>query len=266
MIGLGLSLGVVSLFIYEFDFPAVYADMTDAKYYEWTEQTFDTAPTKIVFDADDANITLKPNAADAEIFVVKYYKHSKLSKITETFESGNYSLQIGTKFSLRQSWPTNKYRTVKIYVPGSFNGEIDIKNHNGVIEVKDISAEKINLEAYNGAIKMTGCTAPLLTIKNHNGQVKLTGISADSINVEIHDGSLSAANCVTAHLNAKTHNGKNDVSLIGSPAEYRMDFITHNGKSKLGGDKISGMHNSHITDKTVRLETYDGNNYLDFTK
>ncbi len=257
----GFALSVFALVLYRFDFEAVFADMTQKNNYELIESSHSGVLNEISVILD--NESIKINTHDGEDILIKYYKHNRLSIITDSFEDGKLVFKMASKWSFIQTWRISEYRTVELLLPNSFSGELKLLIYNGFININNLTLSNLAIENYNGTITVDDCTATNLSSISRNGKILISNTTSENIALTCYNGAITVAKCTVTNLNIINYNGINNVELIGSANDYKIELIHGNGASFLNGNIANGTV-SWGENGNIYMKVSNGGNYLRF--
>jgi DUF4097 and DUF4098 domain-containing protein YvlB len=245
MIVLGLAGGVGALAMYEFDFDAIYADISHEKYFTAVTETVDVGTINSIYiSAHNEDIIIKSTASTE--FKLSYYKHKYYSKVEYSSDNDTLHFEMKEKWAFRLLYfPKEKYSQVVLEVPTSFAGSAKIVLYNGDISSSDVGYTDFEITSYNGDIYIGESDCGHLDVTSYNGDVHAHNVSVNS-------------------MRAESYNGNNYVDIVGSKADYNIRMSSDNGKSYLDGGSFSGFLNNSRPDNLIELKTHNGNNHLTF--
>ncbi|MDR0462534.1 MAG: hypothetical protein LBG88_04390 [Christensenellaceae bacterium] len=252
---LGLSLGIIGLFVYQFDFTKIHADATQEKYYTEQTKTF-TATDKITIDVADLKVTV--TATSEPEFCITYYEHSKNTRVDNKnnwFESESpvFRIRNFVRFSdiLRSlSWGIPKHGRVNLSVPTGFTGQLEIIGRDSPINLNGIKGlERIKIVNVDGGVSVTDCQAGVLDINCRGGNITVNGTFTK---VETY--------CRDGHSTVTLKGFANNYLSI-----YAIELYHRDGHSRLMDAKQNqGVLRQGDGTHSVKMTVRDGRNNLYF--
>ncbi len=140
----------------------------------------------------------------------------------------------------------------------SFEGELS----NGSFMLLDCSLEgSVKLEGSNSMIDLQSVTTPnhSISIESMNGVIRLDDVTAMSTVLRGRNGNIVISSVDTRDLFAETRNGDIVGTLPGESYDYKIEAKATNGSSNL-----TGGNEPPTVDKTLHLETNNGNIQIEF--
>lgn len=156
----------------------------------------------------DSNLSVEIELSDDDELKIQY---SDSNKVSVDFELDgdkliiNYDYSIGFKISLYSVNPT-----LKIELPESFIGDIEITSKNGAIDIEDININNLVVNCSNSAISVSDVVAKQVYVSTSNSAINVNDI-------------------VCPDISLKTNNGVIRVDIIGDKSDYTIDVEHNNG-------------------------------------
>jgi len=275
--------GILSGFIaYGFNVREMYSDMSLTGNYEGREEMFMDVNTLSV-NVRNGRINL--NTHDQRYVRVTYYTREDRLIVTTQNVAGVLTI---TQERERSRWnfinvgfQSSRMYEVNIWVPASVDTATLI-SHNGRISVSDVAIENMTVTSHNGRVDLDNIESTALTVTSHNGRVNLSNSDVNTVNITSHNGMIDVNRTVGEKITLRNHNGRNniyrgtftsvdvrtsngrnDVRLVGNQSDYQINFITHNGSTRLNGNRTS-QSQFEGGPGSIRMETRNGRNDLRF--
>lgn len=175
-------------------------------------------------------------------------------KYTFTAETKGDTLSI--EFKEKRRWVNFNFFSrglhLKVYVPESDYGTLEMKSNNGRVVASDIKVKEISSESDNGRIEYknvvaeeikgttdngrivaTGVEVRNITSDSDNGRIEYKDVVADNIKVDTKNGRITLEN-VDGHISGKSNNGR--ITLITKNLERTVDLKSNNGPINIQTD------------------------------
>ena len=212
------------------------------------------------FSLESDNLALTVLRSEGEELRVVYRELEDMKKLY-SFEDGKLTLKEQEKdfsvwFGVSEhiTWKRGIFFSAvarelyhaEIYLPASFEGDLNLKTDNGTVNVSDMVCANLVIETDNGAVTVTNVTAQNVTFELDNGAFTGKDITAKTLRAETDNGLISLERVAVEELFfAKSHNGV--VNLAECSAES-FELYTSNGTIML----------DRITAEKVEAETNNG--------
>jgi lia operon protein LiaG len=101
-----------------------------------------------------------------------------------------------------------------VYIPGEYANKINIKASSGSIKIEDYSFTQATIETSSGSINADSINAAALDVSTSSGSLNMDEISSESFKAETQSGSLNLKGIsVTKEINARTSSGSLNIDL-----------------------------------------------------
>lgn len=151
---------------------------------------------------------------------------------SDTFD---FEIKTDTPFTIQESTGSinivqpNNSNNAKVKLSLSNDtSSINIINHNGDMEINEITCESANFIISSGDIEITNATINSLNIKNHDGDIELESNTINSATIECYNGDIEIEqNSQFASYNIINHNGDIEINCDVEP--INLDYHNTNG-------------------------------------
>lgn len=281
---IGVILALVGLIIIDFDFGnLVNAD----EEYTLNEDSAEETINDLVIDVDDRIIKLI-RTGDEELSFSYYEADNDIVTVKEQNEVLTIEAEKQPKkwrwFHVQTT--SSKVRTITVFLPQTFSGEINVTTANGSIYVEELGTLKsLDLTSKNGSIEVkkvsinedtylrtsngtiivedVSCYAEL-NMRTNNGKVEANYVIASKIDGESSDGNVNLHNAESNNIIGKTSNGSVDIIVKGEYEDYEIEVSTSLGQIRVNGTKVSSQTINSGKDKKIRATTFNGSVEVDF--
>jgi hypothetical protein len=205
----------------------------------------------------------------------------------EYFENENESYEITDNGTIRFTKLT-KYKWyeiifnfniqsvyLKIFIPDSYSGYLDVRTRNGKITLFDISAKEMRLVSSNGSVNIEKCNvANDLIASTSNASINIEGVNVVGRgNLKTSNGKIDVFSINAVELIAQTSNSSinvekleimNTLTLVTSNGKIRFQEINVKSDIRMetSNSSIIGKINSSIKEYKIRSTTSNGSNNL----
>lgn len=174
-------------------------------------------------------IDIKVTSADRDDIRIHYYGKMKTNVVPELKVE-----KISNKLNIKLEHNSNSYSVVEsdvvleVFVPKSFNGELNTTSSSGDIYMKNLIGKNINVSASSGDLELENLEAPMLNLATSSGEIILND-SIGEIKAASSSGDIFLDNPKTSE-NIKVTTSSGDVSIkLGDDASYKVEGTTSSG-------------------------------------
>ncbi len=175
-------------------------------------------------------IDIKVTSADRDNVRICYYGTMK-SNVVPSLEVDVISNKLDIKLKNPKS---NSYSVVdsdvvlEVFVPKSFNSDINVSTSSGDIYMKDLLGKIFNMSASSGQMKLENLQGELLNLSTSSGDIGLEDFIGN-INVTSSSGGVTLNSYKTSG-DMKIATSSGDVSIgFGDDANYKISGSTSSG-------------------------------------
>ena len=235
---------ITVLFLIDFDFDNLFYKDKD---YQYKEDVFDFNAKEIAVEAENRLVKFEPSSDNR--IKVAYYESSK-----DTV----YAAQKNDKLSVynrdrKRRWfvfdfVSANVRTITIWLPQSFEGDINVETSNGSITLDDIGTlVELDLTTSNGKITLEKLSAKQeIKLSTSNGNINIKNVSCYSeINASTSNGKLNIEKMMASRFDGRTSNGK----------VIMKDINCNNIKAHSSNGSITLHANGNKDDFEIRAHT-----------
>ena len=152
-------------------------------------------------------------------------------------------------------------RCMTVTVPDDLEGELDISNTSGSIQIAGLAAKQVAIDNVSGNITLEAASSESdLKVKNTTGTITLTDVAAEgNVDVDNTTGKILVENLKSeGNTSLKTVTGSIKGTIAGKESDYRISSKVVTGKNSL--------NNSGSGTRKLTVSTTTGSIDLSFTK
>lgn len=130
--------------------------------------------------------------------------------------------------------PENEYDVVKaeaddgkVNTDGLHASELTLHADNGLLEVKESNAKKMEVTSDNGEIRVDGVTGETVKLRADNGRIIFSHADIESSEISTSNGKIELTE-IAGTISAKANNGK--IHFTTTTLASPLEFVTDNGK------------------------------------
>ncbi len=210
-------------------------------------------------------IDIKVTSEDRDNVRIHYYGKMKTNVVPELKVE-----KTSSKLNIKLEHNSNSYSVVEsdvvleVFVPKSFNGELNTTSSSGDIYMKDLVGKNLNVSASSGDLQLENLEAQVFNLTTSSGEIILND-SLGEIRAASSSGDIFLDNSRSnENINATTSSG--DVSIkLGDDANYKVEGTTSSGDVYYDGPisiekDRSGKFNLTIGsgEKSIKVSTSSG--------
>ena len=239
--------------------------------------------------------------SDDETYKVEYYE-SEQDNFEFSVEEGKLSLKNTYQYKFRFfnfNFQSKEVKTIKVYLPLSYNKEIECISTTGDVIISDFNLEKITVKVTTGDISIKDTTVVThitatsttgnLTIENVNavkltiaattgdtsirnsnitnevkvnastGKITIDNVNTLRIDVVVSTGDIKINNVVCDDIDTRTTTGDIVMTLNGNENDFQVNLSTSTGSIKYQGIKSKGQIITSTGTKSIYAKTTTGN-------
>ena len=204
-----------------------------------------------------SEIIVRKGKVDRATVTSSERENDPVYKISES--GGELSIVQNKKFRLF-NFDAFKY-SLSITIPDDLDGELEIDNKSGSIQISDLTAEKISIDNVSGNVLLEEVVSEKdLTVNNVTGSVTLTDVKTDG-SVEVHNttGKIQTDELKSKkNISLKTVTGSITGTISGKESDYSISAKVVTGSNNLS--------DSSCGDRKLKVSTTTGSIKLTFTK
>ncbi|MBQ4574071.1 MAG: DUF4097 family beta strand repeat protein [Clostridia bacterium] len=222
----------------------------DPNIIEQIELEFDDRRVEVVeYEGDE--IVLEFFASQYDNVNVKEERNTFIGKMESDRGFFSFNFDLASLFN----HVGNEQKTVLLYLPSIYIGDLDIDTSNGDITLGSFDKlGDVELETSNGPVKVDNVTLNRLEIKTSNGKVSLENIFADYLVAKTSNGAIGA-------LSVRAHEM---LSLTTSNGAIKADDIDSNDINlKSSNGKITAIITKPQSNFTITCETSNGDSNIE---
>ena len=151
--------------------------------------------------------------------------------------------------------------TMTVTIPGDLEGELNITNKSGSIQISRISAKKVAIDNVTGNIRLEDVVSKDdLTVNNTSGSVTLENVKADEdVDVSNTTGRIEVDRLkCEGNISLRNVTGSVSGTIDGKKSDYSVSTKIVTGSSSL--------ENSSLGKKKLKVSTTTGSIKLSFTE
>ncbi|MCM3787855.1 DUF4097 domain-containing protein [Domibacillus indicus] len=147
--------------------------------------------------------------------------------------------------------------TLHVYLPKKTYDSIDIANHNGQVELGQLSARKVNVQLNNGKVNVKNTASNEVKVKADNGEILLEHVDG-TINGKVANGRIHVlTKDLDRPMQLESHNGSITVQAEQEPTNTTFDVHKDNGEINIL-NKYSGNARFGDGKNLIKLRTNNG--------
>ncbi len=274
IIFIALSIFFIGLLQNDFRLKGFRIGLQSSKEQIWNE-TYEEQFQNIIIDATTSEIIIKKS--DTEKIKVVIYGTKENTKVRTTFDT--LKIQIKEKNCIGFCW-NQKVAKVEVYLPEEFNGNMELQNDYGDIEIASFLKADMKITEDCGDVTIDG--ANQVQVTNHYGDIQIEQANTVDIKEDYGDVIISTINDATIknsygdikiqivhnYLNLENNCGdiKVEKALLKKNSSIQDDFgdieigttnqLFIDAKTDLGKVKIKKNYNQ--SDITLKIENNCG--------
>lgn len=190
------------------------------------EQSFDENIKAVEITVENSRVAIMPSE-DETVRIIMSGNDDDFTLNTEV-EGGRLAIEVEDR-SPFFNFDFNRSYTMQVYVPANGLDSLSADSDNGSIEVNDITAVELLLEADNGRIILEAVDSDAVEVETDNGRIEVNDMEAD-ISVRSSNGRI-LFNDVSGELEAQANNGR--IELDTETLDFPVDFATDNGQIEI---------------------------------
>jgi len=171
----------------------------------------------------------------------------------------------GSIVSVRIVYPKNTQlsisgnATLDVYVPGNWDGQLEISSVSGKIAADSITGDKVGLQTTSGGIEIGKVAAGgMFSTHSISGKSSIDKIECDEGNFRSTSGRITVGSVVSRTINAKTVSGRIEIKMIAESADiesasgeinaaFDNSFNTFKARNVSGKVKLAIPHDSEFS-------------------
>lgn len=211
-------------------------------------------------------VDIKVNTENRDDVRIYYHGKMKTNVVPELVtKNDNENLAIELKISNNSYSVTDANVVLEVYIPTSFNGNINFTSSSGDIFVKEIDGKSFSFVTSSGDVFVENLKGKDINVSTSSGDMNLNKLMANVVNISSSSGNIKTSN-LTGNLIVNTSSGdisieditSEDVKIATSSGDISISF-NDNANYNINGYTSSG---DFIPNKNMVVEENQKGRFL----